>query len=1033
MYAKYEENPEQNRILRQLKDMFPSMPHWRLREVCKANNWNLNSCIDQLMSMAVSNATCDFEETTMRRQHQQRSKVVRKDVGKCNSNKDEERIASLIKKGYRVMVLMRGPPGVGKTHLARSLVINSVDLENSGYDVGDFICSSDDYFYNAKGVYKFNSAFLPEAHEFNQQRVRDKTKSGLSPIIVDNTNVQLWEMLPYVKFGVQNNYLIEILEPKTSWRHSTSILAQKNLHGVPKNSIQQMMEKYEKGSVSSLTRMLKNTKYTKTLPQMRSLPPLNTTPINCQLVQTSNDDNTKETPVEKDQPQVWDVVTTAEPKEQRTKFKSNRSPSKSFEQQQSDISTTTRDVYSLLEQKTTNVWKPYESESADFWGIKPQQQLNVPLKSTSGEMSLLDLLREDSGDAKNDLNTKPNNDKNVLNGFQRHSVNCPNENPVFVSLRQIYPNKRLSGLWDLFVKCNGDVDWAVDILLKEDELERIRGDDDSRYQTDDDELFECLCNNIDTESRSSLLEDSTKTNIDNNPNSDDNAKSSLNASDAKPQRQRSRFSRFNQRTNPALLEVKENIENCFVLGDDQYSQHLLKIRNLRSGVNDITVSSNATTESNDNIGNQAENTSIKDEDADDNIENDDDEEDNETDEFNEDMLEMSLGEQLIQQLAETFRNESSLEEQISSTLPPNLKVFMPRSLAKQLYMLWVESVYNHMEEERQKLVREDEDFARLLKNPKYSEFKQSPSNLREILDMEYAWKIYNQDKEEQQQHDIEMEKMHVPNDLASRLTQMKLCEAFPDIPRETLLDMLATNGNDYNATVTVLRSTMQTDDASTTQEQLMECARREQDLVNQQVQNQMDQRQERISNNWDDSEQKSSLSPDEAKRLALREFEESRNLAAHHCQLKAECYQKAKEAIQSGNSGAAIYYSQIANLHKKKIDMYNHRAANCIMDVHKYTQNNPDLLDLHYLHLIEALGCLDLFLDRHITGLRVASRNYKHVFIITGRGKHSAGGVSTIKNKVKARLKERCLRWSEVNPGLLKVKIFSGSRHSKNI
>ncbi|GBP11270.1 NEDD4-binding protein 2 [Eumeta japonica] len=146
------------------------------------------------------------------------------------------------------------------------------------------------------------------------------------------------------------------------------------------------------------------------------------------------------------------------------------------------------------------------------------------------------------------------------------------------------------------------------------------------------------------------------------------------------------------------------------------------------------------------------------------------------------------------------------------------------------------------------------------------------------------------------------------------------------------------------------------------------------------------------------------LTQDLLMEIARREealFEESRNLAAHHCQLKAECYQKAKEAIWSGNGGAAIYYSQIANLHIKKIDVYNHRAANCIMDVHKSTQNNPDLLDLHYLYLIEALGCLDLFLDRHITGLRVTSRNYKHVFIITGRGKHSAGGVSTIKNKVK--------------------------------
>lgn len=155
---------------------------------------------------------------------------------------------------------------------------------------------------------------------------------------------------------------------------------------------------------------------------------------------------------------------------------------------------------------------------------------------------------------------------------------------------------------------------------------------------------------------------------------------------------------------------------------------------------------------------------------------------------------------------------------------------------------------------------------------------------------------------------------------------------------------------------------------------------------------------------------KSPLLPDESKRIALREFEDTRNFAAHHCQLKAECYQKAKDAIQKGNSAIAVYYSQIANLHKKKVDMYNHRAANCIMEVHKYTQNNPDLLDLHYLYVLEAVGCLDLFLDRHITNLRSLSKSYKHVFIITGRGLHSAGGVSTIKNKVKSRLKERSLR-----------------------
>lgn len=83
------------------------------------------------------------------------------------------------------------------------------------------------------------------------------------------------------------------------------------------------------------------------------------------------------------------------------------------------------------------------------------------------------------------------------------------------------------------------------------------------------------------------------------------------------------------------------------------------------------------------------------------------------------------------------------------------------------------------------------------------------------------------------------------------------------------------------------------------------------------------------------------LGPEEAKRSALKQFEDNRNLAMRHTQLKAECYNKAKEAIQRGNTSVALYYSQVANLHKTKIDTYNHKAANCIMEVHNLTQKNP--------------------------------------------------------------------------------------------
>lgn len=70
----------------------------------------------------------------------------------------------------------------------------------------------------------------------------------------------------------------------------------------------------------------------------------------------------------------------------------------------------------------------------------------------------------------------------------------------------------------------------------------------------------------------------------------------------------------------------------------------------------------------------------------------------------------------------------------------------------------------------------------------------------------------------------------------------------------------------------------------------------------------------------------------------------------HHSHLKAECYNKARDSFQRRQSAVAYYYMNIAQLHNSKIDRYNNLAANAIVEVHSYTQQNPDMLDLHYLH-----------------------------------------------------------------------------------
>lgn len=570
--------------------------------------------------------------------------------------------------------------------------------------------------------------------------------------------------------------------------------------------------------------MLKNTRYTVSLPVLRSLPPI--------VVNHEKRDDEKVPEVTNDLSTLrviddtssWTTYDQNTPKEQRKRHKPSVSKAVNSEDSSQDMkldkqttsnyqspikSASARDVYSLLEKKLTCVWKPYEAESIDFWN-KNIQKSAAPLTGTSittnnnstENKSLLALLREDTSKSVN-TDTELVEEKRTVE-FERHSVGCPSENAMFVTLRQIYPNKQISGLWDLFQKCNGDIDWAVDILLKEDELARLRDDDYPPAVDNDNDNFVCSC--VSQQLNANKVEVNSSISV--NSETVHNNEVSLNNQDSKqlPQRQqRMRFNRLNYISDPALQEVKENIENCFVLGDDHYSERLLKVRNTRSGIQTNAFHSSASTpvDSCDNDVNQ----------------DDDDDDAGSGGNAEVEMLEMSLGDQLVQQLLENFRDESSLEVRIPPSLPLNLKVFMPRSLAKQLYLLWMESAYNHLEEERQQMVREDEEFARLLKHPQYSEYKQSPSNIREMLDIEYAWTLYKRDKEELDQQRIELEKHSQPSNLAAHLTQIKLCETFPDIPRDTLLDILATTDNNYKETVSILRSTTGVNDTEATDRQ----------------------------------------------------------------------------------------------------------------------------------------------------------------------------------------------------------------------
>ncbi|XP_041055556.1 NEDD4-binding protein 2-like 2 isoform X2 [Carcharodon carcharias] len=149
--------------------------------------------------------------------------------------------------GGKELVFMRGPPGSGKSTLSRLLLAQNPN---------GVVLSTDDYFCQ-NGVYWFDPNFLGEAHEWNQNRAKHSMNEGRSPIIIDNTNIQAWEMKPYAQMAVERRYRVSFREPETWWKFNVielenieyciiqAIKMRRNKHRVPREKIIQMMERFE--------------------------------------------------------------------------------------------------------------------------------------------------------------------------------------------------------------------------------------------------------------------------------------------------------------------------------------------------------------------------------------------------------------------------------------------------------------------------------------------------------------------------------------------------------------------------------------------------------------------------------------------------------------------------------------------------------------------------------------------------------------------------------------------------------------------
>ena len=128
------------------------------------------------------------------------------------------------------VIITRGLPGSGKSTYIREKL------------VGAYVCSADHYFEKGDG-YVFKPEKLGEAHGECMRKFIGALEDGRPLVVVDNTNISLIEISPYLSVAQAFGYEVEIVRIIAGC--SLEELCKRGLHNVPFNTLQRMHERFE--------------------------------------------------------------------------------------------------------------------------------------------------------------------------------------------------------------------------------------------------------------------------------------------------------------------------------------------------------------------------------------------------------------------------------------------------------------------------------------------------------------------------------------------------------------------------------------------------------------------------------------------------------------------------------------------------------------------------------------------------------------------------------------------------------------------
>lgn len=132
--------------------------------------------------------------------------------------------------------VMRGVPGSGKSTYAKKIAQEALDMEFL-----PIICSADDFFM-VEDQYKFDVTKLSEAHKYCLRKFMLAVQDRHDPIVVDNTNINIEDIAPYVAVGEAFGYEVEVIQVDTN----PEIAGGRNVHGVPPARVRDMYQRFKR-------------------------------------------------------------------------------------------------------------------------------------------------------------------------------------------------------------------------------------------------------------------------------------------------------------------------------------------------------------------------------------------------------------------------------------------------------------------------------------------------------------------------------------------------------------------------------------------------------------------------------------------------------------------------------------------------------------------------------------------------------------------------------------------------------------------